>query len=595
MIHPFECVLVGHGTLPLACAEVLLERGNRIRAVISSDPALLRWAAVREIAHSADLHALAGLLAGLSPDFLFSIGNERLIPDPLLALCKSAINYHDGPLPLYAGSHVTSWALIQREQTYAVTWHLMTHHTDAGDILRQTPVRISSDDSALTLNAKCYEAALSGFALLADDLANDRVQLHAQDLSRRTFFHRNKRPVSGAVLDWSRDAEDLCALVRALAFGSYANPLGFPKVLFGEEFLAVDTLDMLSVRSAHPPGTIAGIEPDSLVISTASCDVGLRQVKTLAGQALSIGQLVTRFHLQIGDVLPTLDPLTAARLDEATNSLSGHERFWLGRLTAARAIGLPYSTSAATCSSASADLKAVAPRHHTLALPPELAAVVADRDDRPADLLLYVFLAYLARINGQSAFSIGLREADLASELGELSSLFATTVPLQVSLDLNGPFNLCADASRSELSLLRSRRTYALDTMARHPGLDISGRARGTPAWLIVAQIMDPHQDLTAIVRDGLTEKTAPSPHELVFRIAADGLSCAWTDGAGALTPRQLEQMSGQYLTLLQSSLTMPGLPLRSLPLLSQEERRNLRAVDEPVDASGAMSRPDGL
>src|SRR6186713_1837923 len=111
MLHPFECVLVGHGTLPLACAEVLLARGNRIRAVISADAALLRWAAAREIPHSAALHALAELLAGRSPDFLFSIGNERLIPDESLALCKSAINYHDGPLPMYAGSHVTSWAL----------------------------------------------------------------------------------------------------------------------------------------------------------------------------------------------------------------------------------------------------------------------------------------------------------------------------------------------------------------------------------------------------------------------------------------------------------------------------------------------------
>lgn len=573
MIHLFECALVGHGTLPLACAEVLLARGNSIRAVISSDPALLRWAAAREIPHSTALHALAELLAGRSPDFLFSIGNERLIPDELLALCKSAINYHDGPLPLYAGSHVTSWALMQRELTYAVTWHFMTRHTDAGDILRQTPVRISSDDSALTLNAKCYEAALSGFALLADDLANDRVQPHAQDLSRRTFFHRNKRPVNGAILDWTRDAEDLCALVRALAFGAYANPLGFPKVLLGGEFLAVDTLDMLPARSAHRPGTITGIEPDSLIISTASCDVAVRRIKTLTGQALSITELVARFHLQIGDVLPGLEPLMAKQLNETTTSLSRHERFWLGRLAAARALGLPYSTSVPT----SSDLKTEAPTHHALTFSPELVALIRGSDDTPADLLLHVFLAYLARINERSAFSIGLRDAGLQSELGGLTGFFATTVPLQVSLDLNGSFNLCVEASKQELSLLRSRRTYALDTAARHPELGISG----TP-WLIVAQLVGARQDPMPAVRD-----------ELVFQIAPDGLSCSWIDSSGALSREQLEQMSGQYLAFLKNSLTNPALSLRSLPLLTDAERFKLQAVcNEPATAPEAMPPP---
>jgi methionyl-tRNA formyltransferase len=587
MTHPFECVLVGHGTLPLACAEVLLARGNRIRAIISSDPALLRWAAARGIPNAAELHTLAELLAGRIPGFLFSIGNERLVPDESLALCKSAINYHDGPLPLYAGSHVTSWALMQRAQAYAVTWHLMTRHTDAGDILRQTPVRISSDDSALTLNAKCYEAALSGFALLADDLANDRVQAHAQDLSRRTFFHRNRRPVNGAVLDWGRHGEDLCALVRALAFGSYPNPLGFPKILLGGEFLAVDTLETLPAQSAHPPGTIAAIEPGSLVICTASCDVALCQVRTLAGQPLSIAQLVARFRLQAGDVLPGLEPLTAKQLNETTEALSGHERFWLSRLATADALGLPYCTPS--------DPKTEAPICHTFTIPSELLALIRERDDRPADFLLHVFLAYLARINGQPAFRVGLREATLQAELGGLSGLFATTVPLQASVDFDASFGLFVDASRSELSRLRSHRSYALDTLARHPELKISERAGGMPPWWIVAQLTGPQQDSAPALHDEWTKNPAIHP-ELVFQIAPDGRSCAWINGSGTLSPRQLAQMSGQYLTLLKSSLSQPDLPLRSLPLLPDEERHTLRAeCDKPADAPQAMPGQDPL
>jgi methionyl-tRNA formyltransferase len=576
MVHPFECVLVGHGTLPLACAEVLLAQGNSILAVISPNPALLRWATARGIPNAAALHTLAELLAGRTPGFLFSIGNEQLVPDESLALCQSAINYHDGPLPMYAGSHVTSWALMQREQAYAVTWHLMTRHTDAGDILRQTPVRISSDDSALTLNAKCYEAALSGFALLADDLANGRVQAHAQDLSRRSFFHRHRRPVNGAVLDWSRDGEDLCALVRALDFGAYPNPLGFPKILLGGEFLAVDTLEALPARSAHPPGTIAAIEPGSLVICTATCDVALRQVRTLAGQPLSIAQMTARFQLQAGRVLPRLEPLAAKQLNETTEALSRHERFWLGRLAAAEAPGLPWAAPSGP--------RPEAPVRHPLAVPPELLALIGERDDRPADFLLHVFLAWLARIHGQPAFSIGLREAALQAELGGLAGLFATTVPLQASVDLDASFSLFAEASRSELARLRSHRSYALDTVARHPELGVSGRTGGMPPWWIVAELAGPQQD----------PADTPAPHELVFQIAPDGRSCAWIAGSGALNPGQLERMSGQYLTLLMSSLGRPDIPLRHLPLLTEEERLALRAeCGKPADAPQATPGRD--
>ena len=47
-------------------------------------------------------------------------------PDVLAKARLGGINFHDGPLPRYAGLYVTAWALMNRETSHGVTWHVET-------------------------------------------------------------------------------------------------------------------------------------------------------------------------------------------------------------------------------------------------------------------------------------------------------------------------------------------------------------------------------------------------------------------------------------------------------------------------------------
>jgi hypothetical protein len=49
--NPFSCFLIGEGTLPLQCAELLLERGHKIFGVISSDTSISSWKKRKDIPH----------------------------------------------------------------------------------------------------------------------------------------------------------------------------------------------------------------------------------------------------------------------------------------------------------------------------------------------------------------------------------------------------------------------------------------------------------------------------------------------------------------------------------------------------------------
>ncbi|MRT32469.1 hypothetical protein FGX01_00825, partial [Xylella fastidiosa subsp. multiplex] len=60
-----------------------------------------------------------------------------------------------------------------------------------------------------------------------------------QDLSRRRYFSRRSQISAEGLIDWSQDAEQIAALVRATDHGPFSSPLAWPKVLIDGRILAV--------------------------------------------------------------------------------------------------------------------------------------------------------------------------------------------------------------------------------------------------------------------------------------------------------------------------------------------------------------------
>ena len=69
-------------------------------------------------------------------DWLFSIANLEMIPESVLARAKAgAVNFHDGPLPRYAGLNAPVWAILAGETAHGITWHMIEGGIDEGDVL----------------------------------------------------------------------------------------------------------------------------------------------------------------------------------------------------------------------------------------------------------------------------------------------------------------------------------------------------------------------------------------------------------------------------------------------------------------------------
>ena len=226
--RPITTVLIGSESLLIQCGQRLLEAGVAVRLVVSDDPGILTWAAGAGLECGPGSAVPAGLGPG-AVDYLLSIGNLQVLSDQWLALARDhAINFHDGPLPLYRGRHTPSWALINREGRYGVTWHVATAAVDRGAILEQELFDVDAEETALTLNAKCYEAGIRTFERLLAAMLRGAIEPRPATVPDGRHYRRRQRPAAAGHVDWRQPLAVCDALIRALDFGPYANPLCLP-------------------------------------------------------------------------------------------------------------------------------------------------------------------------------------------------------------------------------------------------------------------------------------------------------------------------------------------------------------------------------
>ncbi|MEO8196869.1 MAG: formyltransferase family protein, partial [Thermoanaerobaculia bacterium] len=335
----FSTVLVGDAAVTVACGQKLLAAGHDVLGVVTGDGRVAGWAAGNRIAccFLAAQEGLTGgdvetLVAGKPFDLLFSVHNLRLLPGELLAAARvAAINYHDAPLPRYAGLHATSWAIEQGERLHGIVWHRMTPEVDAGELLVERALAIAPDETAWTLNIRCTEAAIEGFDELLHRLARGTLDPRPQNRAQRTYFPGWRLPSPGCVVPWYDSAERISSFVRGLDFGAADNPLGIPKLVAPAGIFLTPQVAILATRSGALPGTVLGCGAPGLEIATATSDVRILELRTLDGAAVAADAALERLGLALGDRLAATAP-AADLLAVRERSWRRHEAKWLHTL-----------------------------------------------------------------------------------------------------------------------------------------------------------------------------------------------------------------------------------------------------------------------
>ena len=273
----FSALLIGQESLALQCGQMLLDAGHSISAVVTRHPDVAAWAqgaGLNVVEPGADLtlHQF---------DWLLSIANLEIIPQPLLdRAAKGAVNFHDGPLPRYAGLNAPVWAILNREAQHGISWHFIENGIDAGDIIAQTLFDIAPGETALSLNTKCYAAAMDSFPGVIAALAAGLPRRLVQDLTHRSYFARDQRP--DGRINLTQTAGAILALIRALDHGDYWNPLTCPKLMVAGQIVLVGAAHLAEGPFA-PAGTVLAVTPDQITVATGSEPITLSRLRHSSG------------------------------------------------------------------------------------------------------------------------------------------------------------------------------------------------------------------------------------------------------------------------------------------------------------------------
>jgi amino acid adenylation domain-containing protein len=465
MIKP-TCYIIGEESITIKCTEILVEQGFEVLGIISSKKIFRNWAEK----HTVPFYETIDCLKELSQpyDYLFSIVNYQLLPKTILKMPKVfAINYHDSLLPKYAGIHATSWAIYNNEKWHGITWHLMEEQIDAGDILKQKKIKITPDETAFSLNLKCYEKAVSSFYELVTELKNGTFKVNKQKSYKRSYYARTKKLPGNGFLSWGCSSEEIYRLSRALDFGEYQNKLGLAKFIFDDELYIVKGLEQLDKTANKSTGTIIDASEKGLEVSTQTNNVLIKDICNLDGKSelSKFNKFKNNKNIRR---LKLLKHQELQEIESICSDIAHYEDFWVNELACSIPVDFTLHSLEALSDKTNSSIKLI----DSIDLSTDAYTKLSNHfNSSSVEVFLSLFFIYLYRFTSQEAMSVAYKDEKLEQYFVNSYGLIANSVPFNIQIRDEDCFQNVLKQVKNKLSQMAKHKSYARDVFARYPEL----------------------------------------------------------------------------------------------------------------------------
>jgi len=473
------CYVVGEGKLAAHCIEILTKNGFKIQKVISIDDWLL--ADYANTSYHGD--ALNSGKTELQPvDYIFSINNSIVLKKDFIALAKKlAINYHDALLPCYAGMYASNWALLNNEKKHGISWHVIAEKVDAGAILQTEQFEISENETAFTLNTKCFEAAIVAFEKLVEALVTETVQTIPQDLKLRTYFGLGTRPANFGCIFPNQHATDIDRLLRATDFGPHhANEFLLPLLFVKNQFYTLAKATVLKNIKGQA-GEIANVD-DKRGFYCTDGFVVLELVFAPNGKRVPTEEL-----LLTGDLIesPYSDLLVQAAA--YFSKIAKHEVFWKKQLLSTEYCSWPFLAGNNKQTEAQLSLDA-----NTRTLLQTLAP-----ESEICEIVKALFALYLVRLSYTETTTFGLlTQMDTTEKQLADAGLFSAIVPLNIKLQPNETLLQALQSVLTALKKAQTAQTFTQNIFQRYPELADKSNEQASLVFVNETLIAQPDERL---------------------------------------------------------------------------------------------------
>ncbi|MFC1867021.1 methionyl-tRNA formyltransferase [Thermodesulfobacteriota bacterium] len=270
-------------------------RGRKLTASPVKKLAVEHNIAILQPEKVADTH-FHDLIKRKTPDIMVVVAFGQIFNKDLLAIPEyGAINIHASFLPKYRGAAPIQWAVMNNESMTGLTVMRMDEGMDTGPILYQEEVPILRDETAGQLHDR--------LALKAGDLmirflrhsAEGQIKEVPQDHSSATYAPKIEKSI--ALIEWSRDAVRISALIRGLdpSPGAYTT-MGDKRIkLFSSRVLD-------ETYSNGIPGRVVRTVEGSLRVETGKGVIEIGGMQYPGKKRLPPGDFLRGFELSEGTI-----------------------------------------------------------------------------------------------------------------------------------------------------------------------------------------------------------------------------------------------------------------------------------------------------
>ncbi|MDR1334404.1 MAG: amino acid adenylation domain-containing protein, partial [Holosporaceae bacterium] len=568
--RPFGCFFIGEDSMADRCIKILLESGYHLLGVCSPTEAVKKFVTQKDIPYTDSVQVFGEWMRSSSCDFLFSVSNTKILSKELIELPRIfSINYHNAPLPKYAGVHATSWAILNGEKNHGATWHLIEEGVDTGDVLKQVVVDINNNDTNFTLDIKCMEKSVIAFRELLEELKKGTHTRLKQDMTRRTYYTLYQKPKNFGIISGDLSAHDVCRLHQSTNFSEHINRFCLPKFIFKDVIFFARKIDVLEKKGNFPAGMIVEISKDYIRVATTTDDVALSRLRGVDNLEHGVEEFAEMHHLHEGESLSFFDSEFLESLEKHAEQLARHESFWVRTLEGASRLNFWRALSSRKFF---IDKLVVFPEDLGKKA---LAACQLHTDVRLA--ITTLLLVYMYRLNNCDNYSVGYRVN--YPGIDNISMFFDDVVPMNVDFLSEMNFQQALEVVSSLLRKTESHCTFSRDVALRYSQL-----ADHMAHLHIVVGTAQPVGD--RFCRDDV---------DLYFEIKDDSIVLHVFSLLDEVGKQIVENISGHLRTLMEGVLANPEMQIKQMPLLTKDEGKllleayNDTATDYPKDSTIAQ------
>ncbi|MDO8885381.1 methionyl-tRNA formyltransferase [Candidatus Oleimmundimicrobium sp.] len=231
----------------------------------------------------------------LKPDIVIVVAFGQLIPQWLLNLPKyGCVNAHASLLPKYRGAAPIQRVIMDGSSETGVTTMFMDNELDTGDILLQTKVSISDDETAGELHDKLAELSSNLLLKTIDGLDAGTIKPIRQNDTEASFAPKIKD--NETKINWGNSAEKIRNIIRAL------NPTPGAHTLFKGKRLKIFKVETVSPKNHFPPGTISEVEKNiGFMVNASDKALLILEVQPEGKRIMAANEFCKGHNLKKGD------------------------------------------------------------------------------------------------------------------------------------------------------------------------------------------------------------------------------------------------------------------------------------------------------